>query len=708
MIEIRTPEEFDNIRNNLTAEYILMNDIDLSGINWIPVEGFAGTIDGNGYSIINFNSTQQATDRGNCAMFNLPLPTFLLKNITMVDPVTGTHDMDRVGIFIAEVNNDSFSENSAPVFENCNIIEGTINANSYAAGFCAYGYTNSQTPMLVNNCTVNGFQAAADYSSPFLGYFSCSAEISNCKIDAITLEANYSAGGYIAYSSIYNQEIKVKDCQFENIIINGTQSQYVGGIVGNMRGSICIENCQGDITVQSGYYHTGGLVGYISGGAIIKNCYVDTKIYSGYSNVGGLVGYYYGRSDIVNVIENCTATVNISGGTYYTGGLLGYVSGSDIEINNCKVSGSIGASYYSGGVAGMSSGVNYTNCQADIIINGINNYVGGFLGYAYGGSIRKCSAKLEMNVDEQENTYSNLGGFVGSGSSINIEESSVTGGVEGNSENAGGFVGYVYDGTIKNCYSITSTKGGDKSGGFVGYGRGTINIENCYTVNNLSGSATIGDFVGLFEGTSIDVVSCYYNQDISNYGDVYASGKSTEKMKDAETYKNWDFETIWGISSKYNEGYPILEVVEQEIEWPHILYFLEEPIVSIEPPSANMVTVTSPTAEYTAKKENISDDEIIERLVEINEGDLTVCTIVAEELLSRWGKEQKSVTGPVWLCMGLEFKKKAKVYIGEALIYEDMNIQKLEHDIIDQTTTVTAGDIILNDEELLARILDKL
>ena len=37
-----------------------------------------------------------------------------------------------------------------------------------------------------------------------------------------------------------------------------------------------------------------------------------------------------------------------------------------------------------------------------------------------------------------------------------------------------------------------------------------------------------------------------------------------------------------------------------------------------------------------------------------------------------------------------------------------MVIQKLEHDIIAQTTLVICGDIILGDAELLARILDNL
>lgn len=49
--EIRTVSELYAIRNDLRGSYRLMNDIDLSGQEWVPIEGFEGTLDGNGYRI---------------------------------------------------------------------------------------------------------------------------------------------------------------------------------------------------------------------------------------------------------------------------------------------------------------------------------------------------------------------------------------------------------------------------------------------------------------------------------------------------------------------------------------------------------------------------------------------------------------------------------------------------------------------------------
>ncbi len=59
---IRTAQELDNIRNNLSGKYILMNDIDLSGFeNWNPIGTkklpFSGTIYGEFHKITNFKIT---------------------------------------------------------------------------------------------------------------------------------------------------------------------------------------------------------------------------------------------------------------------------------------------------------------------------------------------------------------------------------------------------------------------------------------------------------------------------------------------------------------------------------------------------------------------------------------------------------------------------------------------------------------------------
>ncbi|MGE5456313.1 MAG: prepilin-type N-terminal cleavage/methylation domain-containing protein, partial [Ignavibacteriales bacterium] len=47
---IITPQDLNNMRNNLAGKYILMNNIALSG-SWNPIMDFAGSLDGNGFKI---------------------------------------------------------------------------------------------------------------------------------------------------------------------------------------------------------------------------------------------------------------------------------------------------------------------------------------------------------------------------------------------------------------------------------------------------------------------------------------------------------------------------------------------------------------------------------------------------------------------------------------------------------------------------------
>ncbi len=52
---IKTAADLDNIRNNLSGKYILMNDIDLAGVDWTPINSFSGELNGNGYVVRNLN-----------------------------------------------------------------------------------------------------------------------------------------------------------------------------------------------------------------------------------------------------------------------------------------------------------------------------------------------------------------------------------------------------------------------------------------------------------------------------------------------------------------------------------------------------------------------------------------------------------------------------------------------------------------------------
>lgn len=143
------------------------------------------------------------------------------------------------------------------------------------------------------------------------------------------------------------------------------------------------------------------------------------------------------------------------------------------------------------------------------------------------------------------------------------------------------------------------------------------------------------------------------------------------------------------------------------------LYFLEEPTVKTQAPLCNKITVrvkdSDPVVEASAETDPApSSDELIERLVYIDDGDSSVCQAVADELLDKWSQEQKSISGYVNLVVMTKFKEKINIKYPQANIDEEMVLQSKEHNIKKQKTKITCGDILLDDNELLARILDEI
>ena len=64
MIPIYTVEDLMAMAEDPSGSYILMDDLDMTGVEWMPMD-FAGTLDGNGHAILNLTVTQvgQTTEK---------------------------------------------------------------------------------------------------------------------------------------------------------------------------------------------------------------------------------------------------------------------------------------------------------------------------------------------------------------------------------------------------------------------------------------------------------------------------------------------------------------------------------------------------------------------------------------------------------------------------------------------------------------------
>ena len=148
---------------------------------------------------------------------------------------------------------------------------------------------------------------------------------------------------------------------------------------------------------------------------------------------------------------------------------------------------------------------------------------------------------------------------------------------------AGGLAGENW-GTINNSYFIGSVIGRyGKIGGLAGINEGTI--SNCYSVapviSELSFDWAAGGITGGNDNlrlnnelhrnnskfrlakTNPSVINSYYEKETSKIESEYeirgdGEEKSKAEMKQKSTFEGWDFNSIWGISSDVNGGYPYL------------------------------------------------------------------------------------------------------------------------------------------------------
>ncbi len=227
------------------------------------------------------------------------------------------------------------------------------------------------------------------------------------------------------------------------------------------------------------------------------------------SVVGGLVGSSMGSS-----IDSCSTTGVIYGGGDDAGGLVGS-NNNDLGITS---SAHTTRSYSSASVSG-----------------GRQTLVGGLVGENYDGVV------------------------TGSYSTGNVTDDSI-------GANVGGLVGLNTEGgSISNCYSTgnaTGTGGSSEVGGFAGYNYSVSTISNSYSTGIVTGNGSYGGFIGYVFGGSVN--NCFWDVQTSgqsgNGGGTgnNSVGDSTYLMKTQSTFTNagWDFASTWAIDPGVNNGYP--------------------------------------------------------------------------------------------------------------------------------------------------------
>ena len=250
----------------------------------------------------------------------------------------------------------------------------------------------------------------------------------------------------------------------------------------------------------------------------------------------------------------------------------GYVQA--VHIKNAHVIGGKSVGIFVGNVYAENFEVNIVNCSSSGFVSGVSS-VGGFCGFN-GSRYGKASIINSYSTANVIGTWLWIGGFCGknyaylsNGTSI-ISNSYATGDAIG-VRYVGGFCGANetnYSGSkaiINNSYSTGNATGESFIGGFCGVNDvddkdSEILIERCYSIGYPSGYAIVGGFCGSYIGDGTPkIFNCYWDTQTSEISDSKGGiGKTTDKMKQQETFEAWDFIEVWSIDPEINHGYPFL------------------------------------------------------------------------------------------------------------------------------------------------------
>ena len=256
---IKTADELQAMKDNLTGKYILMNDIDLEGYSWTPIgtygNEFEGELNGNGHVVKNLE-------------INNPAETYraLFGNIQGAT-------IKNLGLENAEITGDS--------------ITGILVGHSYGS--------------TIENCYATGKISGSTAVGGLIGFAGAGTVLRKCYSNTTVTGSGSSIGGLVGEAGDVGGA-DLYDCYSKGSVAG---TDRVGGLVGCYETNIvnCYSSC-----VVSGASNVGGLVGSWYGN--IQNSYWDKET-SGMSigvASGSATGTYTGltKAELQTLIDNGT------------------------------------------------------------------------------------------------------------------------------------------------------------------------------------------------------------------------------------------------------------------------------------------------------------------------------------------------------------------------------------------------------------------
>ncbi len=550
----------------------LMATVDMSEVDWTPIEGFTKVFDGNrdaGHKIIGLNAPLFGSTSATIKNVNLNV------NIETADSST-YYDTDATVMSLgglARITEGPVSD--CTVSGKVYWARKTSNSHTYVfvGGVVAWAkkgssFTNVKneadvTTTKANNTTFIGGISAVNGSNGGDG----EAIITNCENTGdITVEAkNYSTdtnrnsyvGGITGSTFI---PLTISGCKNSGKVSHNdayTKNCYIGGIFGVQYAAknFSIYNCENtgaiyaNTTCRENAY-IGGAIGSLktpnhdgvnfsnlknSGSVTIEGNSIQRSVY-----IGGVCGEISNSTDdtafeLTNWLNTGTVTMNAGGNqakttyTLYFGGVLG--NGTRVALNNLDNKGDV--------IYGPDGKFGTANSNTDL-------FIGGVCGYRVTGKIENCDNSGTLYMRGGNSSFHHqIGGVFGQANAYGagIYNCTNSGTIEVESTfspkrcRIGGMFGVLYYTIAENCvnagninFNANQTANQIYIGGLIGYAysssTGNMQLTNFankgkITVNKGTGSATaqicVGGIFGSIQKVSTDAS---YFKNFTNIGDI--------------------------------------------------------------------------------------------------------------------------------------------------------------------------------------------
>lgn len=292
-IAIYTAEELRDIYGRSSYDYILMNDIDLSGWGeWEPIPYIWGNFDGNGHTISNLRLEKQNQKLGLFEYIEGSVKNLTIQNATIEVSTFGAAIGILAGVNEGQISSCKVSGNIDIIMDGAGCIGGIIGDNSGNISDCQCDVS----------ITVDGRR-----SGPVVGgIVGSSGGLVERSINRGNINANFISDE-ICVGGIAGGAISVKQCANYgelnvNIALEGKQFAVtaraeIGGIQGKTINSL-------------GLLEVGEVVDCYNTGNITANASVINSGPAGFAHatlrVGGILGEVYDYTKICcNKVENC-------------------------------------------------------------------------------------------------------------------------------------------------------------------------------------------------------------------------------------------------------------------------------------------------------------------------------------------------------------------------------------------------------------------